>query len=99
MGEDICKSFIWSGVAAAASKSLQSCLTLCDPADGLLPGSSVRGILQARTSKIMKYTTPQQQQKQTTWLKNGHRIWIRFFQRRHTDGWQAHEKMFNITNY
>ena len=35
--------------AAAAAKSLQSCLTLCDPIDGLLPGSSVPGILQART--------------------------------------------------
>ena len=35
--------------AAAAAKSLQSCLTLCDPIDGSQPGSSVRGILQART--------------------------------------------------
>ena len=35
--------------AAAAAKSLQSCPTLCDPIDGSLPGSSVRGILQART--------------------------------------------------
>ena len=33
----------------AAAKFLQSCLTLCDPIDGLLPGSSVPGILQART--------------------------------------------------
>ena len=33
--------------AAAAAKSLQSCLTLCDPTDGSLPGSSVPGILQA----------------------------------------------------
>ena len=32
--------------AAAAAKSLQSCLTLCDPIDGSLPGSSVLGILQ-----------------------------------------------------
>ena len=35
--------------AAAAAKSLQSCPTLCDPRGGLLPGSSVPGILQART--------------------------------------------------
>ena len=34
--------------AAAAAKSLQSCLTLCDPIDGSPPGSSVPGILQAR---------------------------------------------------
>ena len=35
--------------AAAAAKSLHSCLTLCDPIDGSPPGSPVRGILQART--------------------------------------------------
>ena len=34
---------------AAAAKSLQSCLTLCDPMDSSPPGSSVPGILQART--------------------------------------------------
>ena len=34
--------------AAAAAKSLQSCLTLCIPIDGSLPGSPVPGILQAR---------------------------------------------------
>ena len=35
--------------AAAAAKSLQSCLTLCDPIDGSPPGYPVPGILQART--------------------------------------------------
>ena len=35
--------------AAAAAKSLQSCPTLCDPIDGSPPGSTVPGILQART--------------------------------------------------
>ena len=34
--------------AAAAAKSLQSCLTLCDPIDGSPPGSPIPGILQAR---------------------------------------------------
>ena len=33
----------------AAAKSLQSCLTLCDPIDGSPPGSPDPGILQART--------------------------------------------------
>ena len=33
----------------AAAKSLQSCLTVCDPIDGSPPGSPVPGILQART--------------------------------------------------
>ena len=38
-----------SAAAAAAAKSLQPCLTLCDPMDGSPPGSPVPGILQART--------------------------------------------------
>ena len=35
--------------AAAAAKSLQSCLTLCGPIDGSPPGSPIPGILPART--------------------------------------------------
>ena len=35
--------------AAAAAKSLPSCLTLCDSIDGSPPGFPVPGILQART--------------------------------------------------
>ena len=35
--------------AAAAAKSLQLCPTLCDPIDGSPPGSSIPGVLQART--------------------------------------------------
>ena len=34
---------------AAAAKSLQWCLTLCDPIDSSPPGTPVPGILQART--------------------------------------------------
>ena len=40
-----------AAAAAAAAKSLQPCLTLCDPMDCSPPGFSVRGILQARTLK------------------------------------------------
>ena len=35
--------------SAAAAKSLQSCLTLCDPIDGSPPHSPMPGSLQART--------------------------------------------------
>ena len=35
--------------AAAAAKSLQLCLTLCNPIDGSPPGPAIPGILQART--------------------------------------------------
>ena len=39
----------FAAAAAAAAKSLQSCPTLCSPTEGSPPGSSVHGILQART--------------------------------------------------
>ena len=54
----------WSGVplsevpAVAAAKSLQSCLTLCDPRDGSPPGSPVPGILQARTLEWVAISAP-----------------------------------------
>ena len=35
--------------AAAAAKSLQSCLTLCGPIDSSQPGSYIPGILQTRS--------------------------------------------------
>ena len=36
-------------ITTTTTKSLQSCPTLCDPIDGSPPGSTVPGILQART--------------------------------------------------
>ena len=46
--KDVCslEENLWQ--TAAAAKSLQPCLTLCDPIDGSPPGSPVPGILQAR---------------------------------------------------
>ena len=40
---------VYRTAAATAAKLLQSCLTLCDPIDSSPRGSSVPGILQART--------------------------------------------------
>ena len=42
-------NFLNRYAAATAAKSLQLCLTLCDPIDGSPPGSLVPGILQAKT--------------------------------------------------
>ena len=44
-----CSNYSTSAAAAAAAKSLQSCLTLCNPIDGSPLGSPIPGILQART--------------------------------------------------
>ena len=43
---------------AAATKSLQSCPTLCDPIDGSPPGSPIPGILQARTLEWVAISFP-----------------------------------------
>ena len=40
--------YLWCIVCCVRGKSLQSCLTLCDPMDCSPPGSAVRGILQER---------------------------------------------------
>ena len=47
-----------SPALAAAAKSLQSCPNLCDPIDGSPPGSSIPGILQARTLEWVLGTEP-----------------------------------------
>ena len=47
-----------TGYSAAAAKSLQSCPTLRDPLDSNPPGSSVPGILQARTMEWVAISFP-----------------------------------------
>ena len=42
-------STVFEIIPAAVAKSLQLCPTLCDPIDGSPPGSSIPGILEART--------------------------------------------------
>ena len=49
LGFETVLSFPDASATAAAAKSLQSCLTLCDPVDGSPPGSPVPEILQAST--------------------------------------------------
>ena len=44
----------------AAAKSLQFCLTLCDPIDGSPPGSPIPGILQARILEWVAIDQPRQ---------------------------------------
>ena len=46
---EIKRSLLLERKVAAAAKSLQSCPTLCDPIDSSPPGSTIPGILQART--------------------------------------------------
>ena len=48
LGHENNTEIVWQMVMPCHAKSLQLCLTLCDPMDYSLPGSSVHGILQAR---------------------------------------------------
>ena len=57
-GLEILSITLLACAAAAAAKSLQSCLTLCDPVDGSPPGSPVPGILQARTLEWLPFPSP-----------------------------------------
>ena len=42
----------WSGLPLPSPVCVQSCLTLCNPMDCSLPGSSVHGILQAILERV-----------------------------------------------
>ena len=69
--------------SAAAAKSIQSCLTLCDPIDGSPLGSSVPGILQAR---VLEWVAIALSEATLGWLKYEaswqFRGWDSAFQRR-----------------
>ena len=56
--------------AAAAAKSLQSCLTLCDPMDRSPPGSSVNGMLQTRILEwvVTPFSWGSSQSRDRTWV-------------------------------
>ena len=58
-----------TNLAAAASKSLQSRPTLCDPIDGSPPGSPVPGILQARTLEWLPYPFPMHESENWKWSR------------------------------
>ena len=56
--------------AAAAAKSLQSCPTVCDPIDSSPPGSSVPGILQARTLEWVPFPSPMHESEKWKWSQS-----------------------------
>ena len=55
--------------AAAAAKSPQSCPTLCNPIDGSQPGSTVPGILQARTLEL-PFPSPMHESEKWKWSRS-----------------------------
>ena len=57
-------------LAAAATKSLQSCPTLCDPIEGSPPGSPIPGILQARTLDWVAIASPMHESEKWKWSRS-----------------------------
>ena len=67
VGEDSWKSLGLLGDPTAAAKSLQLCLTLCNPMDGSPPGSAVPGILQARILEWLPFPYAVRESKKWKW--------------------------------
>ena len=62
--------YTWRDLAAAAaSKSLQSCLTLCDPRDGSPPGSLVPGILRQEHRSGLPFPSPVHESEKWKWSR------------------------------
>ena len=57
------KPFSITVIQVYATKSLQLCLTLCDPIDGSSPGSAVSGIIQARILDGLPFPSPMHESK------------------------------------
>ena len=55
---DIIHTYLHLHAYMCVAKSLQSCLTLCNPIDGSPPGSTVPGILQARILEWIPFPSP-----------------------------------------
>ena len=75
------KNVIHKTVYLLCAKSLQLCLTLCDPMVCSLPGSSVHGIFQARMLEwvAMPSSRGSSQSRSQTKVSNGSCIADRFF--------------------
>ena len=59
-----------TAAAAAAAKSLQLCLTLCDPRDGSSSGSPVPGILQAKHWSGLPFPSPMNESEKWKWSRS-----------------------------
>ena len=59
----------------------QSCPTLCDPLDCSPPGSSVHGILQARTVEwgAISFSRGSSQHRDQTWVLKEHKVFLKTF--------------------
>ena len=66
-GGFVTTSNAWEAQGLLCTKSLQSCLTLCDPLYDSLPGSSVHGILQASILEWVAMTSFRGSPQQMAW--------------------------------
>ena len=60
----------YAAAAAAAAKSLQSCLTLCDPMDSSPPGSPVPGISREEHWSGLPFPSPMHESEKSKWSRS-----------------------------
>ena len=80
------QKWIWFGFGLVA----KSCLTLCDPLNCGLPGSSVHGILQARTLEGVAISFS----RGSSWPRN--RTGVSYIAGRFFTGWAMTEMSYNV---
>ena len=66
-GFNNCPMATFSNEVAAAAKSLQSCLTLCDPIDGSPPGSMSLGFSRQEHWSGLPFSSPMQESEKRKW--------------------------------
>ena len=69
-----CKELLGTKVSEVA----QSCLTLCDPTDCSLPGSSIHGIFQARVLEWVATSFSRRSSRPRDWTRVSHTVGRRF---------------------
>ena len=76
IGIDMCILLCVKGITnekvyyAAAAKSLQSCLTLCNPIDGSPPGSAVPGISRQEHWSGLPFPSPMHENEKRKWSRS-----------------------------
>ena len=82
--------FILFTVSESESEVTQSCSTLCNPVDCSLPGSSVRGIFQARVLKWVAISFSRGSSRPRDW------IWVSRIVGRRFTVWATGEGHLNL---
>ena len=88
----VCTSTYYITLLDPQSEVAQSFLTLCDPMDCILPGSSVQGIFQARILEWVAISFSRRSSRPRDWT------WVSCIVGRHFTIWATREEDIQMTN-